>query len=78
MVESTHQKFDRANEGSVDSTLPDKQISTQELHPRFSMRTKEDYTGLSLPHIVAKVCAHNFLPHYQPMPIIVYVDVVLN
>ncbi|KAM3406841.1 hypothetical protein ACQJBY_000727 [Aegilops geniculata] len=49
-----NKKFDRANEGSVESTLPDKQISTQELHPSFSMRTKEDYTGLSLPHVVAK------------------------
>ncbi|XP_073355438.1 uncharacterized protein [Aegilops tauschii subsp. strangulata] len=114
------EKFDRVNQGSAESTLPDKQITTQELHPiflrepkritlvylchtwllrthalkslirpikavqnqpkrvtpimevqnqlcrieqitaqelhpSFSSRTKEDYTGSSLPRMVAKV-----------------------
>uniref|UniRef100_A0A453C567 Uncharacterized protein n=1 Tax=Aegilops tauschii subsp. strangulata TaxID=200361 RepID=A0A453C567_AEGTS len=48
------EKFHRANQGSGESTLPDKQITTQELHPSFSVRTKEGYTGLSLPHMVTK------------------------
>uniref|UniRef100_R7WCY9 Deoxyhypusine synthase n=1 Tax=Aegilops tauschii TaxID=37682 RepID=R7WCY9_AEGTA len=114
------EKFDRVNQGSAESTLPDKQITTQELHPiflrepkritlvylchtwllrthalkslirpikavqnqpkrvtpimevqnqlcrieqitaqelhpSFSSRTKEDYTGSSLPRMVAKI-----------------------
>ncbi|KAM3274699.1 hypothetical protein ACQJBY_043618 [Aegilops geniculata] len=48
------QKIDRANQGSAESTLPDKHITTQGLHPSFSVRTKEGITGLSLPHMVAK------------------------
>ncbi|KAM3347075.1 hypothetical protein ACQJBY_021194 [Aegilops geniculata] len=48
------ENFGRVNQGSAESILPDKQITTQELHPSFSVSTKKDYTGLSLPHMVAK------------------------
>lgn len=55
-AESTKEGY--TNEGSAELTLPDKQITAQELHPSFSSRTKEDYTGSSLPNMVSKVCLY--------------------
>ncbi|XP_044972775.1 uncharacterized protein LOC123440262 [Hordeum vulgare subsp. vulgare] len=48
------ENFNGANKGTAESNLRDNQITSQDLCPSFSARTKEDFTGLSLPHMVAK------------------------